>query len=244
MASTRYYTEKISRIGRETGAVGLLTIACRTLAAPLVTCGGIRFFERQLNASTPPQAAASPGFQAVRLSAAELDALRDGGDPTQDAAALADRFVRGDRAFGAVDATGRICHVRWVATSRAHIPELDRDIVLAPHQAYFYNGYTRPDARRRGVDGLVRNFIFATLQAEGFSRVYSYVRLDNRPGLRAASRWQQPIGTVRYIRIRHSSPWLTTISGANIPRLEEPVSSLRPRRAAALARSARPTYRF
>jgi SAM-dependent methyltransferase len=222
VASTRHYAEKTARISREAGAAGLLALACRKLVSPFVEWGGITFFERPLDGWTASATGASPGFQAVQLSAADVDALREGGDPTQDVTALAERFTRGDRAFGAVDASGRICHVRWVATSRVHIPEIGRDIVLAPRQAYFYNGYTRPDARRLGIDGLVRNFIFATLQSEGVSSVYSYVRRDNRVGYRAASRWQQAVDTVRYLRIFRSNPWLTGISKASIPRLEEP----------------------
>ena len=222
VASTRQYAAKTARISREAGAAGLLALAVRKLASPFVEWGGITFFERPLDGWTASATGASPGFQAVQLSAADVDALREGGDPTQDVTALAERFTRGDRAFGAVDANGRICHVRWVATSRVHIPEIGRDIVLAPRQAYFYNGYTRPDARRHGIDGLVRNFIFATLQSEGFSSVYSYVRLDNRVGYRAASKWQQAVGTVRHLRLFRSNPWLTGISRANIPKLETP----------------------
>src|SRR5258705_10592930 len=221
-ASTRYYAEKTARVGREAGTVGLVTLACRKLASPVAAWGGITFFERRLDAWTAPAGGSSPGLQALHMSAADVGPLREGGDPTQNVAALAERFERGDRAFGAVDTTGRICHVRWVATTRVHIPEIGRAIVLAPRQAYFYNGYTRPDARRCGIDGLVRNFIFATLQSEGFSSVYSYVRLDNRVGFRAASRWQQAVGTVRYIRLRRSTPWLIAMSGASIPRLEGP----------------------
>jgi ubiquinone/menaquinone biosynthesis C-methylase UbiE len=222
VASTRHYAEKTARIRREAGALALLSLACRKLASPFAAWGGITFFERRLDGWTAPADDSSPGFQALQMSAADVGALREGGDPTQDAGELAERFERGDRAFGAVDTTGRICHVRWVATTRVHIPEVGRDIVLGPRQAYFYNGYTRPDVRRCGIDGLVRNFIFAALQAEGFASVYSYVRLDNRPGFRAASRWQQAVGTVRYIRLRRSAPWLIAISGANIPKLEGP----------------------
>jgi ubiquinone/menaquinone biosynthesis C-methylase UbiE len=222
VASTRHYAEKTARIGREAGAVGLVALACRKLASPVGAWGGISFFERRLDGWTAADTGSWPGFQALQMTAADVDALREGGDPTQDVAALAERFERGDRAFGAVDTSGRICHVRWVATTRVHIPEIGRDVVLAPRQAYFYNGYTRPDARRCGIDGLVRNFIFATLQSEGFSSVYSYVRLDNPVGFRAASRWQQAVGTIRYIRLRRSNPWLIAMSGANIPRLERP----------------------
>jgi ubiquinone/menaquinone biosynthesis C-methylase UbiE len=222
VGSTRYYAKKTARLGREAGAVGLLALTCRKLASPFAAWGAITFFERRLDGAPASAVGASPGFQALQMTASEVGLLREGGDPTQDVAALAERFERGDRAFGAVDANGRVCHVRWVATTRAHIPEIGRDVVLAPRQAYFYNGYTRPDARRCGLDGLVRNFIFATLQSEGYGSVYSYVRRHNRAGLRAASRWQQAIGTVRYIQIGRSTPWLSGIPEANIPRLEEP----------------------
>jgi len=222
VATTRHYAEKTVRIGREAGAVGLVALACRKLASPVAAWGGITFFERRLDEWTAPAAGSSSGFQALQMSAADVGAMREGGDPTQDVVALAERFERGERAFGAVDTTGRVCHVRWVATTRVHIPEIGRDIVLAPRQAYFYNGYTRPDARRCGIDGLVRNFIFATLQSEGFSSVYSYVRLNNRVGFRAASRWQQAVGTIRYIRLGRGTPRLFVMSGANVPKLEGP----------------------
>ena len=230
VASTRYYAEKTARVGREAGAVGLLALACRKLASPFVTWGGITFFERRLDGLTVSAAGSAPGFQALEMSASDVAVLRDGGDPTQNIAALAERLERGDRAFGAVDATGRICHVRWVTTTRVHLPEIGRDLVLAPRQAYFYNGYTLPDARRCGIDGLVRNFIFATLRSEGVSTVYSYVRLDNPTGFRAASRWQQAVGTVRYFRVGRSTPWLTRVSGGNIPTLEGPKTGLVPER--------------
>ena len=220
--SARYYAEKAARVSREAGAVSVVALACRKLASPWITWGSITFFERRLDRWMDSDAASSsPEFHALPLSATNVDVLREGGDPTQQVAELADRLTRGDRAFGAVDATGRVCHVRWVATTRAHIPEIDHDVVLAPGQAYFYNGYTRPDVRRRGIDGLVRKFIFATLQSEGFRRVYSYVRHDNRAGRRAASRWQQAIGTVRYVKVGRSTPWLARISG-EIPRLKRP----------------------
>ena len=219
-ASVGYYAEKTARVRREAGAVGLLGLACRRLASPFAAWGGVTFFERRLDGWRAPAAVAPARFRALQLSAADVEALREGGDPSQDVAALGERFTRGDRAFGAVDVSGRVCHVRWVATARVHIPEIDRDIVLASRQAYFYNGYTHPEARRCGIDGLVRNFIFATLQSEGFGTVYSYVRTDNRPGFRAASRWQQAVGTVRYFRLGRSAPWLAGLSRVSIPRLE------------------------
>jgi hypothetical protein len=93
------------------------------------------------------------------------------------------------------------------------------DIEPRPGEAYFYDGYTRPDARRHGLDGLVRCFIFDMLRADGFNRVYSYVRGDNDPGLRAAGRWQTRVGEIWFFRIRGFRAWLVRkpAAGVNTP---------------------------
>jgi SAM-dependent methyltransferase len=229
--------EKTSAIRRERGVGGLADRALRKLARPVVTWGGLRFFERSLDvdrdtpldepaaddsAASVTRPSPAPGFYAREFSASDLDALGTGGDPEQTAPALVERFRRGDRAFGAVDAAGRVCHVRWVSTSRVHIPEIGRDIVLGPGTAYFYNGYTRPDARRRGVDALVRHCIFDTLRREGVRKVCSYVRLDNHAGLRAAARVQQAIGGVRYLTAGRFRPIVWRADGAPLPVLASP----------------------
>jgi hypothetical protein len=210
--------DKTAAICRESGWSGLAARVCHRLAAPIVKWGGITFFERRLD-THPQEGETLPGLVIRQLGPWEVDALLRGGDPTQSISDLAERFTRGDRAFGAIDATGRICHVRWVSTTRVRIPEIDRDICLRPGDAYCYNAYTRADARRRGIDGLVRHFVFKTLQEEGFRTVYSYVRLDNPDGLRAASRWQRPIGTIRYITPRYFTPLIKGTSTSGLPRL-------------------------
>jgi ubiquinone/menaquinone biosynthesis C-methylase UbiE len=211
--------EKTSAIRREHGVRALAGRALHRLAAPVVNWGGIRFFERSLDLPEAAEAPHLPGFSAGQFSEADVNALRAGGDPEQSSSALVERFRRGDRAFGAVDRTGGVCHVRWVSTSRVHIPEIGRDIVLAPRAAYFYNGYTRPDTRRRGVDALVRHHIFSTLRAEGIDKVCSYVRLDNHAGLRAAARFQRAIGGMRYLTIGPFRPILWRADRAPLPTL-------------------------
>lgn len=190
---------------QETGPVGLASRIVHKVASPVIEWGGITFFLRDLG-QLPPAIDIARGIRVREASIADLEALQDGGDPTQGPAELMRRFRRGDRGFVAFDGEGRVAHVRWVTTTRGYIPEIDRDVVLAPHQAYFYNGHTREDMRGHGIDGVVRNFIFTTLGANGFAEAYSYVRRDNRVGLRAASRWQRPVGTVWYVRIGRRRP--------------------------------------
>ena len=207
-------------IRQELGVFGLAVRACHKLASPIVKWGGVTFYERRLDTDEGSRDGAAPGFYVRQVKPHEIDALLERGDPTQDAAGLAARFDRGDRAFAAIDAGGRICHARWVSTSRVHIPEIDCEIVLGPRQAYFYNGYTHRDARKRGVDGLVRRFIFDTLTGEGFVSAFSYVRLDNPAGCRAASRSQRAMGTIRYITPLNGSPVLIGAARSDLPTLE------------------------
>ena len=214
--------ERTAAAHRDLGLRGVASRIFHRAAAPIVKWGAITFFERALD---PLHAGlgstAAPGVLIRQLTESDLDRMLDGGDPDQDAGTLERRFRRGDRAFGAIDTTGRICHVRWVSATRVLIPEICRDIVLNPQQAYFYNGYTRHDARRCGIDGLVRRALFETLRCEGFTSVCSYVRTDNVAGLRAASRWQRPAGTIRYIAVRGRKPIVMRWSTIGLPKLEK-----------------------
>jgi hypothetical protein len=212
------YAEKAAQIRSEKGLWGLLSRALHKLASPVIDWGGITFFERKLDSSVlrtnPPS-----GISIREMDAAEIETIRDGIDPTRDIRELVNRFRRGDNGFAAIDSRGKSAHVRWVTRSRACVPEIGCDIELAPHEAYFYDGYTRPELRRRGIDGAVRSFIFDTLQADGCTTVYSYVRRDNPAGFRAASRSQTPIGTVWYVRIGGLRPLVMSTSRAALPRL-------------------------
>jgi SAM-dependent methyltransferase len=172
----------------------------RRLARTVVRWGSVTFFARDLSGG-PPAVAGHGGFHVREAAERDLDWLAVGANPAQRPLQLRARFRRGDRCFVGVDAAGRAAHVRWVTTHRAFIPELDCVIVLRPGEAYFYDGYTRPDARGQGLDGLVRRSIFHALAAQGGRTVWSYVRSDNPIGQRAAERWQSAAGSVGYVTI-------------------------------------------
>jgi SAM-dependent methyltransferase len=176
----------------------LLVRVVRRGIRTFVRWGSVTFFVRQLDESV----AAGAADAAVReVSEIDLGWIADGANPSQSADVLRRRFRRGDRCFAAVDAAGRAAHVRWVTAGRALIPELGLDVVMRGGEAYFYDGYTRPDARGQGVDGRVRNEIFRVFKARGYARVWSYVRSDNPTGLRAAAKWQQMAGRLAYFTI-------------------------------------------
>jgi len=211
------YTERIAQIRRVDGLWQLSSRVLHKLAAPVVDWGGITFFERALDSDSPGPAHAD--FIVREMTPADADVLQTGRDPSQSCDEALRRFRRGDRVFAAIDAKGTCVHTRWVSTSPTVIPEVEREIIPGPRQAYFYNGYTRPDSRGRGIDGFVRNLIFATLRAEGFTAVYSYVRSDNPAGLRAASRWQRPVGHVSYLRLGRGRLFVSRTRQSTFPPL-------------------------
>jgi hypothetical protein len=194
--------DRTGRVLRERGPGALAALVLRRLAHPVVASGAVTFFVKELG----PEAQARPlnGFRVRQLWASDKAALLHGSE--SDWETLLARFRLGNLCFGALDEQGRAVHTRWVTLTRALIPELAVDFAPTAEAAYFYDGYTRPEARRQGVDAGVRGVIFEAMRALGRERVYSYVRDDNPAGLRAAGRSQRALGTIRYVRVFGSKP--------------------------------------
>ncbi|HUP25824.1 MAG TPA: class I SAM-dependent methyltransferase [Thermoanaerobaculia bacterium] len=177
------------------------------MAAPLLEVGTLALFARELDGDLP-DTPCPDGYRVREASAAELDAVLAGSDPERSAEALRERFRRGDACFVVQAPSGRIVHTRWLTADPPYVPELRRTLLLDKGDAYFYDGFTHADARRLGLDGVVRCAIFRAARTQGFSRVVSYVRADNLAGLRAARRWQRPAGSIRHVRPLRGGPWL------------------------------------
>lgn len=182
------------------GVLRTLALAGRRAVAPVFDAGSVVVFARDLD--EPPQAPEPRGgWTAREASPWEIERVAAGSDPGHSEESLRDRFRRGHHCFVAADGEGTIGHTRWVTSEPPYIPEVRRHLLLAPGDAYFYDGFTHPGARRRGLDGATRCAIFRALRQQGFRRAVSYVRGDNPVGLRAAGRWQRQVGRVRYLRI-------------------------------------------
>lgn len=208
------YLDKARRALDEGGVPQLTFRVARRLCSPLLEFGSITFFKRELgDRSCQPNA--GPGFQLRQAFSEDLPLVAelDHGSPRT----LRDRFDRGDLCFVALDADGKPVHARWATVAGSSIPEIDGYLALPPGAAYFYDGYTRPAARRRGLDAAMREFIFDTMRARGCRTIYSYAREDNPPALRAARRRQQSMGAIRYLRFRGCRPILVGSRNAELP---------------------------
>jgi SAM-dependent methyltransferase len=195
---------RTGRLLREQGSLALGARLLRRVGHSIVEIGSVTFFERDLSAEVV--ARPSPGIGVRQLQAGDRESLLYGSESPWEE--LMARFRAGDLCFAAVDQRGRALHTRWLTFTGAMIPELGLDFVPTPDAAYFYDGYTRPDARRRGIDAVVREYIFQALRERGRKRVYSYVRDDNPGGLRAAERCQRAVGVVRSVRLLGSEPFV------------------------------------
>jgi SAM-dependent methyltransferase len=218
-SSIRERLGRTGRLLREQGSLALGAHLLRRVGHFLVEIGSVTFFERDLVAEVV--ARPSPGIRVRQLQPCDRESLLHGSESPWEE--LLARFRAGDLCFGAVDPLGRAVHTRWLTFTGASIPELGMDFVPTPDAAYFYDGYTRPDARRRGIDAVVRDAIFDVLRERGRRRVYSYVRDDNPGGLRAAGRCQRTVGAVRSVRLLGSNPFV-------LGRVAPPLSTLLRRR--------------
>jgi hypothetical protein len=97
---------------------------------------------------------------------------------------------------------------------------LDRQLVVGPDQAYFYDLYTLPEFRRRGIDGYSRQTLYTHLHREfGIQRVIVYICADNYPSLQAARPFLQRIGRIWYIQIGRFETHLFTRFRNRMPEL-------------------------
>lgn len=186
-------------------AAGLLA-AVRKVLRPIVDAGGLIFFDCDLRRVVAPP---STGEFVVREAGlADLALLETIEDAPRRRRQARERLAGGERWFVAIDAaTGRLANFRWV-TPRGTIPELQRDLQIAPDEVYIYDLYTVPEFRRRGVDAVARPTVYASLREEGIVRMHAYIAAWNHASLRAARALLVPLGRVQYVSFFGRRPLL------------------------------------
>src|SRR5215471_14908708 len=170
-----YRTQELCR---EFGVRATIGLALKKLVSPAACVGSVYLMECDLAAGLPkvkdiPGIIAREGFlEDIDL----LDGIENGMEKKRDAL---DRFKRGDRWFIGVDsANGKLATFRWVTTAWELIPELERNIVPRPGQAFVYALYTAPEYRRRGIDSFTRHtrMIFFTGRRESTRFLRRYLQ--------------------------------------------------------------------
>jgi len=140
-------------------------------------------------------------------------------DPRRTEEVVRERLGRGDLCFLALDAAGTPVHSDWATTLGAHVPELERHVVLKRDEAYLYDAFTPPERRGHGAFGFVLDHLFAKLQTMGARTVYSYVRSDDPKGQRSACVRLRPVGTLAHVRLHGRGPLIVGRRGNRLPTL-------------------------
>ena len=214
----RPLAERLRKALQQGGVPQLLRRSANRLASPWLEFGSVTFFRRRLDGG-PEAPRARPGLDIFEASLADVSLILEASDPRRTARIVRERLRRGDLCFMALDPHGRPIHSGWATTVGAHVPELERDIVLRSHEAYLYDAFTPPSRRGTGAFGFVLDHLFVKLQALGARVVYSYVRSDDPKGQRAACVRLRPVGTVRHIRVNGRAPLLLGCVHNRLPTL-------------------------
>ena len=205
-------TADIRRAYIDGGAKTVVTRGLRKLVRPAFKIGTLVFAETDF--SRPfPELRPVPGIIAREATVEDVRLF-------EDQALFLYRFNQGHRCFvGIEEKTGKLTNYRWVNTTAAFVPELERYLILRPDEAYIYDLNTLPEFRKRGIDAYTRHYTYSYLRDTGYRRGLAYIHGDNQPSLKAARHLLQPIGRVLYLQFRGCAPIMFRARGERMPEL-------------------------
>jgi hypothetical protein len=178
-------------------------MAFRKIISPVAQTGSVYFYECDLSARLP-EVRPVPGIVAREAFPEDIDLL-DGTENAHDRKSDAiDRFKRGDRWFVGIDeSNGKLTNYRWASTTWELIPELQRNIMPKPGEAFVYALYTVPEYRRRGIDSFTRQYTYKVLfEKYGVTRVLATIFDDNKTSMIASRKFLTPLSRVWYVTFR------------------------------------------
>ena len=218
LGEVRPIGERLRHALEQGGVPQILRRGVNHLIGPWVEFGSVTFFRRRLDLG-PEVLRPRAGLSVLQASPQDVPLVLEASDPRRTCEIVRERLGRGDLCFLALDPAGRPIHSGWATRLGAHVPELERDIVLRRHEAYLYDAFTPPARRGTGAFGFVLDHLFAKLQAGGAQVVYSYVRSDDPRGQRSACVRLRPIGTLGHLRLNGHAPLIFGTTGNGLPTL-------------------------
>jgi hypothetical protein len=197
--------------------------AIKKLLAPNVRMGSICFFERDLRAPMPPLAPLE-GIELREGSLPDIALLECLKDAERQKKLAVNRLKAGHHWYVSIEEkTGRLMSYRWASMTSAFIPEIHRTILLKPGEVYLYDLYTLPEFRRRGIEGVSRQFIYDQLYTRYHApRLVVYIQPDNHASLQAGRNYLSPLARVWYMQLRGSETRLFMRKNPRMPQLVNP----------------------
>jgi hypothetical protein len=188
------------------GVPAVAALGLKKIVRPVARVGSLYFLERDLSLPMPPLEP-SGTIMAREGTLEDIELLNVLPDTARHKKQAVDRLMRGDHWFIGVDReTGKLTNQRWVSLTRTFIPELNRDLVVQPGQAYVYDLETTPEFRRRGIEATMRQFTYHTLARQyGVQKIVAYICADNYASLRAGRQYLTTICRVWFAQIGRSA---------------------------------------
>ena len=146
-------------------------------------------FERPLGTGAQPKEPPPP-IELGELREDEVDAFL-AFNPESSRPEVERRMRANDRCHVARDGE-RLVSARWVSLSEGRVAYLRLAFPLGEGEAFFYDAYTVPEWRRRGVAGAVSAAMIARLEADGFTKLLSAALPENPEGLALGSSTSAP----------------------------------------------------
>jgi hypothetical protein len=195
--------------------------AIKKILAPNVRMGSICFFERDLREPMPPVAPLK-GIELREGSLSDIALLQCLKDADRQKKQALHRFKAGHHWYVSIEKeTGRLTSYRWASMTSAFIPEINRMILLKPGEVYLYDLYTLPEFRRRGIEGVSRQFIYDQLcRRYNAPRLVVYIRPDNYASLQAGRNYLTPLARVWYLQFRRGKTRLFMRNNPRMPELQ------------------------
>jgi|SRR6266850_3318344 len=195
-------TFRAPRLWREFGLRATIGLAFRKLISPVARVGSLYMMECDLRAGLPP-VKSIPGIIAREAFLEDihlLDGIENGLEKKRDAT---ERFKKGHRWFVGIDASnGKLANFRWATTGWELVPELERNVIPQPGQAYVYALYTAPEYRKKGIDSLTRHYTYDLLHRNnGIMTIIAYICAENTVSLKAGRKFLKKISRVWYLSI-------------------------------------------
>jgi hypothetical protein len=190
-------------ICREFGLKATIELAIKKAVSPAVYFGSVYIMQCDVGAGLP-EVKAVPGIIAREAFLSDLHLLDGIENDTEKKHDALERFKRGDRWFVGIDSSnGKLTNFRWVTTAWELIPELQRNIVPKPGEAFVYALYTVPEYRRRGIDSFTRYHAYSQIHRDaGINTVLATIFSDNTVSQKAAKKFLTKLGRVWYFSIR------------------------------------------
>jgi SAM-dependent methyltransferase/RimJ/RimL family protein N-acetyltransferase len=124
--------------------------------------------------------------------------------PEADPAQVYQRMDAGRRCFVARHEE-RIVHACWTADKEARVDYLDREIQLAPGEAYIYESFTSPDFRGQNIAPARLAWMAQYYKDAGYRRLVAIIMPGNVAAFRPPEKVGfRPIGLMGYVKL---GPW-------------------------------------